>query len=132
MSNDYNTQPDPQPLYPPQSHFAQQPIPPQSIPPQPAYGYGYPPPPAYAHPKPSNGLGTAGMVCGIVGVALFWFPFVGFVLCLVATALSAVGLRRATGDAPTATNKGMAVTGLVLGIVGVAPALLFMIAVLSA
>ena len=66
--------------------------PPGGYPPAPALGYGQPPaygagaypppghygPPPYgvcfAPPQQGNGLAVAGMVCGIIGVVLFWIP----------------------------------------------------------
>ncbi|HEX2073735.1 MAG TPA: DUF4190 domain-containing protein [Geodermatophilus sp.] len=106
--------------------------PPGYGPPPPPPGYGYPPPPGYGppllppgygyptaypvQPAPSNGLGIAGFVTGLCGLVLFWVPFVGMVLAGVGVVLSAIGMSqgRRTG-APT----GLAVAGLVLGILGV-------------
>lgn len=67
---------------------------------------------------PANGLGTTGMVLGIVGAALCLVPVVGFVLGLLATVFGGVGLGKANRG--EATNKGMAVAGLVLGIITMA------------
>ncbi|WP_190128203.1 DUF4190 domain-containing protein [Streptomyces mashuensis] len=114
------------------------PQPPQA-PPQPGYGYpsagpaypaappvqqpyaapGYPAAPGYAMGmQPSNGLGTAGLVCGIIGVVLdftliFWF--VGVILGILAIIFGALG--RGKANRGEATNKGAATGGLICGIV---------------
>lgn len=115
---------------------------PPSVPPAPqqapGYGYpqsgpGYPPAPQAGYPmapqsgyyntpgympQPQNGLGTAGMVLGIIGtvcsltIVLWW---VGVILGILAIIFGAVGRGRANRG--EATNKGAATSGLVLGIV---------------
>jgi hypothetical protein len=77
--------------------------------------YASAPTPALA---PANGLGTTGMVLGIVGAALCLVPVVGFLLGLLATVFGGIGLAKANRG--EATNKGMAVAGLVLGIITMA------------
>lgn len=63
-----------------------------------------------------NSPGTAGGVIGIVGFVLSWIPLlgilIGLLLGVIAIVLGGVGL---SGQRP----KGMAITGLVLGIVTV-------------
>jgi len=72
--------------------------------------------PAYAasNVKPRNGKGTAALVCGILG--LVPFPITGFWLSLVAIILGWQGYKRTQRG--EATNEGIALTGFVLGIVG--------------
>lgn len=53
------------------------------------------------------------MVLGIVGVTVFWLPWVNFVCPTLALIFGWVGLNRVKNG--TASNKGSAVTGLVLG-----------------
>ncbi|MFF9343528.1 MULTISPECIES: DUF4190 domain-containing protein [unclassified Streptomyces] len=93
----------------------------------PAYGYpapgpgpyGYPP----AHPSPYgpmpgqyNGMGTAGMVLGIIGTCLFWFYGVpSIVLGVLALVFGVLGRKRANRG--EASNGGVATAGIVLGIV---------------
>ncbi|MEU9335376.1 DUF4190 domain-containing protein [Streptomyces sp. NPDC048290] len=120
------------------------PQPPQQPPPPPAYGqpqnppvYGYPqaayPPAAYppappvGYPQaagyvmqvqPSNGMGTTGLVLGIIGVVCsltFFMWFIGVVLGILAIIFGAVGRGKAIRG--EATNKGAATAGLVCGIV---------------
>jgi hypothetical protein len=89
-----------------------------SHPTQPQYGAPHPAPSAPAQPA-RNGLGTAGLVLGILGVIfaiiplLFWL---GGILALLGLILGAVGMGRAKRGA--ATNKGVAVAGTVLGLIG--------------
>ena len=94
--------------------------------PQPYYGSpAYGPPTTY--PQPKNGLGTAGMVLGIIGLALFWFPYVGVTVALVGLGLAIPGMVRVKHGA--ASNKGVAIAGLVVSILGVAVGGLWTIAV---
>lgn len=83
---------------------------------QPAYPAAYPQP-YYAAPQPRNGMGTAALVLGIIGVALFWTISPPFILGILAVVFGAVGLGRAKRG--VASNRGSAVAGLVLGIVAV-------------
>ncbi|MFD9244167.1 DUF4190 domain-containing protein [Streptomyces sp. NPDC059556] len=104
-------------------------------------GYGYPsavtPPPApagsgYGYPgypstggypgqtgwqqSPSNGMGTASMVLGIISVAGFCLWGLGAILGILALIFGIIGLKKAgRGEA---TNRGMAVAGIVLGAIG--------------
>jgi hypothetical protein len=59
----------------------------------------------------TNGLAIAGMVMGIVAFISGWVPFFGFVIAVVAIILSVLALRKGT-------QKGMAITGLVTGGIG--------------
>ncbi|MFE6689095.1 DUF4190 domain-containing protein [Streptomyces sp. NPDC057743] len=76
--------------------------------------------PAVGMAQPSNGMGVAALVLGLVGCALgvliflFWLSWLPAVLAVI---FGGVGLSQAR--AGRATNKGMAVAGLVLGIIGV-------------
>lgn len=79
------------------------------------YGGGYPGghggPPA----RPRNGIGIAALVLGILAVLSFWLV-IGGLLGLIAIALGIIGIVRAGKG--VATNRGVAISGLVLGIVG--------------
>lgn len=78
-----------------------------------------------AHPSsPSdtgkNGLATAALVCGLVGVVIAWMPFIvvgGIALAVVAIVLGVRGLRRSATDG---AGRGFAITGIVTGIVALA------------
>ena len=110
------------------------PPPPPGAPPP---GYGPPPqggPPAYGSPPsyypqpqygivapPSNGIGTAAGVLGIIAIILSFVPYIDFagvLLGILAIIFGAVGMGRAKRMG--GHGRGMAVTGLVLGIISVA------------
>jgi hypothetical protein len=70
-------------------------------------------------PARRNGMATAAMVCGIVGVSLAWIPyltFAGLPVAIVGTVLGAVALRR-TG--PGGVGRSAAITGVVAGGLGI-------------
>lgn len=80
---------------------------------QPPQG-GYPPaPPGYGYPQApqGNGMAVAGLVCGIIGLLIFWF-----ILGPLAIIFGGIGLSRANKGAP---HRGMAIAGVVLGIIAV-------------
>ncbi|WP_025272854.1 DUF4190 domain-containing protein [Haloglycomyces albus] len=89
---------------------------------QPGYSMGPAPAPGqspYGPPQqlPQNGLGTAGLVCGVIGLALAWIPFIaffGWVLGILGIIFGSIGLAKANKG--EATNKGMAIGGLATGI----------------
>ncbi|GAA1434310.1 DUF4190 domain-containing protein [Streptomyces thermospinosisporus] len=117
--------------------------PPSQPPQQPAPGYGYPQSgtPSYGYPaapgqqgtppapypqsggygmpaQPSNGMGTAGLVLGIIGVVCsltFFLWFFGVILGILGIIFGAIG--RSKANRGEATNKGAATAGLVCGIV---------------
>jgi hypothetical protein len=63
----------------------------------------------------SNGLGTAGFVTGLLGLILCWFPFLGVILSALGVILGGIGMSNGKKyGSPT----GLAVAGLVLGIIG--------------
>ena len=96
--------------------------PPQDQPPPPS---GYPAPGAYGGgppARPSNGIGIAALVVGIVSLFLFWIPFLGLVLAILALVFGIIGIRKASRG--EATNKGMAITGVVTGALALVGALI--------
>jgi hypothetical protein len=76
--------------------------------PMPQYA-GYPGAAAVRQPK--NGLAIASLVFGIIGVFTSWL-LVGIPFCIVGLVLAAMGKRRSR-------DKGMAIAGLVLSIIGI-------------
>ena len=116
----------PQPMYAqPQPMYAQ---------PQPMYAQ---PQPMYAQPVATmmvaaqrNGIGTAAGVLGIVAAILMFVPYADYGaigLGVLAVIFGGVGISRAgrLGGA----GKGMAITGLVLGLIAVIVSIIFIIAV---
>lgn len=76
----------------------------------------YPQPPPVSIPK--NGMGTAALVLGIIGVLLAWIPFVGFlgfILGILAMVLGGIGIFKAHKG--TATNTVVSYVGTGLGLV---------------
>jgi hypothetical protein len=73
-------------------------------------------------PVMSNGLAIAALVCGIVGLVLFWTVWVGLILGILAIVFGAVGRSRAALGAP---NKSQATAGMWLGIAAVVVSILF-------
>jgi hypothetical protein len=72
-------------------------------------GY-YPPPPP---PAPMNGKSIAGFVLGILSIVV---PYIGFLLGIVAIILSALSLKEIRKRYEQ--GRGLAIAGLVCGIVG--------------
>jgi len=71
----------------------------------------------------TDGLSIASMICGILS---FFVPVVGLVLAILAIVFGGIGLGR-TNRNPDLKGRGMAITGLILGIIG----MLFVILVLT-
>ena len=83
-----------------------------------------------AYPRPRNGLGTAALVLGIIGVVFCWIPVTGWALNILAVVFGAIGRMRAI--AGEATNRSSAVAGLVLGVIGLAVWIVFAIVGIAA
>ncbi|MFE7532138.1 hypothetical protein ACFU7Y_41540 [Kitasatospora sp. NPDC057542] len=85
----------------------------------PAPGVPYWPPYPIPAPQPRNGLGIAAMVLGIVGVALslavilFWLSWLPALLAVVFGAIGLGYVRKGL-----ATNRAMALAGVILGVTG--------------
>jgi hypothetical protein len=83
--------------------------------------------PAIVYGRETNGIAIAAGVCGIVAVVLCWIPFVDYVsivLGVLAIIFGILGLRRADAYG---SGRGMAITGIVCGAVGLAIAFLFLL-----
>ncbi|WP_151775511.1 DUF4190 domain-containing protein [Streptomyces abyssomicinicus] len=89
-------------------------------PPQAPQGFGPVVPPqvtpqwAGMPPQPSNGMGVTSMVLGIVGVVFLCFWPLAILLGVLAIIFGAVGIQKAKRG--EATNRGMAMAGLICGI----------------
>ncbi|MFC7931437.1 DUF4190 domain-containing protein [Streptomyces cinereoruber] len=95
-------------------------------------GYGYPGYPGSGYgggqpgwqQPPSNGMGTAALVLGIVAVAGFCLYGLGVILGVLALIFGIIGVKKAgRGEA---TNRGMAVAGIVLGAIGTVVSAVFL------
>lgn len=72
--------------------------------------------------QPRNGLGTAGMVLGIIAAAIGLIPFLGLMSFLIgplAVILGAIGWTRTRGARRVADNPVASLFGVGLGVVGV-------------
>lgn len=70
--------------------------------------------------QPSNGLGIAGFVVGLIGLAVAAIPLIGIVaspLVVAGLVLSIMGLSKVKKS--LANNKGMAIAGIVLSSIGI-------------
>ncbi|MEV4427224.1 DUF4190 domain-containing protein [Streptomyces sp. R-07] len=93
-----------------------------------ASGYGYPGYPGYGQPgwqqSPSNGMGTTAMVLGIIAVAGFCMYGLGVILGILALIFGIIGMKKAgRGEA---TNRGMALAGVILGSIGILVSAVFL------
>ncbi|GLZ54107.1 DUF4190 domain-containing protein [Actinomycetospora sp. NBRC 106378] len=79
-------------------------------------------------PKPKNGMGVAALVFGILALLLIWLPVAGLILGLLAIIFGVIGRGRVRKQ--QATNGGVALTGLILGVLTFLLNLLLTIAVL--
>lgn len=85
-----------------------------------------PTPPQVPATRPSNGLGTAGFVVGLIGLLFSFIPLIGVVawpLVILGIIFSAVGISKAAKG--RATNKGLAIAGLVVSIAGLVVCILW-------
>ena len=99
---------------------------PQAYPAQSQFnGYPAPPPPIPAGPRVS-GMAIASLVCGLVGLLCF-----GIVLAPTAFGLGLAARRSIRSSNGWRTGDGMAIAGIVLGIVGTVLAIVTMVYVLK-
>src|SRR5918996_2812613 len=90
-----------------------------------------PPPPPAERPQGHPGMAVAGFVCGLVGLvlsAIIICFFIGGPVALVGVVLSAIGLRQAN---ERGAKRGLAIAGLVCGVIGVLIALVITIAAIA-
>lgn len=74
-----------------------------------------------ATPQAKNGIGTAALVLGIIGlvfsVILMGISVFSLILSIPAVVLGGIGIAQASHG--TATNRGSAITGLVCGVIAI-------------
>lgn len=90
------------------------------------------PVPAYYAP-PTNGMGTAALVLGIVGLVFSFIPIIGVIawpLVILGAVFGSVGIDKA-GKVP-GTPKGAAIAGLTCSLVGLAICVLWVIGAAAA
>ena len=66
----------------------------------------------------TSGMSVTAMILGIVGLVFIWAPFVGFICSLLGIIFGGVGMSQ-TRKNPNLSGRGMAIAGLVCGIIGV-------------
>ncbi len=96
----------------------------QFPPPMPAQQAAQQGPPA----KSSNGLAVTGFVLGLLGLLLCWIPvlnFFGILLGILGAVFGTIGL---VSSKKTGTGKGLAIAGLVMGVLAVVLAILINVA----
>ena len=103
--------------YPPEA--GPYPVPPGAYPPPPPFAAPYP----YAPPQTGNGYAVTALVLGLISLFLSWFPGVDWVLGALAIIFGAVGIS--TARRRGGAGRGMAIAGLVLGVVTVVLGLIF-------
>jgi hypothetical protein len=64
---------------------------------------------------PRNGFGVTALVLGIISAVFSWVPVLGLILAVLAITFGALGYARARKG--QATNSGMSIAGLVLGVI---------------
>jgi hypothetical protein len=89
-------------------------------------GYGYPPVPPQ---QPSNGMGIAGFVTGLVGLILCWVPWLGLLLSIVGVALSGAGISQGKKKG---ASTGLAIAGLSCGAVGLILSIVILVFIYAA
>lgn len=99
------------------------PLPPAAYPPPPPFGAPYP----YAPPQTGNGYAIAALVLGLVSLILSWFPGVDWVLAALAIIFGAVGISTAARRG--GVGRGMAMAGLVLGVVTAVLGIIFLVVI---
>ncbi|MZD07104.1 DUF4190 domain-containing protein [Streptomyces sp. SID5785] len=78
--------------------------------------------------QPSNGLGIAGMVTGIVSAVLFLFWPVAIIAGILGIVFGAIGRGKASRG--EATNGGQALTGIICGAFGLVMGVAFLVFVI--
>jgi hypothetical protein len=79
---------------------------------------------------PSSGLATAALVFGILGLICFWVPFGDVLFAALAVLFAILGMGQTRGGAYA--GHGKAVAGLVMGIIGLIPAIIVISLLLTA
>ena len=79
----------------------------------------------YQQQQQGNGMAVAAMVLGIIALVLFWVPVLNWILGLLGIVFGAVGMSKAGKIG--GRGKGMALAGLITGLVGALLGVLFVL-----
>src|SRR5687767_12010570 len=82
-------------------------------------------PPANARPQ-GNGMAVAGMVCGIVGLVLFFLGAIGMIVAVLGVIFGVIGIGKSKR---VGRGKGAAITGVVCGALGLVASVAFYVLV---
>ena len=77
----------------------------------------------YVQAAPGNGLAVAALVLGIIGLVLFWIPLIPYPLAILAIIFGAIEVKKQI-------KKGLAIAGIVTGIITLALKVWFWMALL--
>lgn len=80
-------------------------------------------------PSQDSGAATAALILGILGLFLFWFPFLNLILGVLALVLGINGQKDKNGN--PSTNKGLGIAGIVMGSITSLFGLIFTLAILA-
>ncbi len=72
----------------------------------------------------TNGMCTASLVLGILGLVFCWLPVLGLIMAVLAVIFGAAGIY-SVNNHPEQGGKGMGIAGLVMGIVSLVPIIIF-------
>lgn len=73
--------------------------------------------PARQSPNLRMGMAIASLVLGLIGFAMFWIPYFGFVTPVLAIIFGAVGLVQSQSQPEHFGGRGFAIAGIVLGLI---------------
>lgn len=74
-----------------------------------------------------KGFAVTSLVLGICGVIFFWASLFGVALNVLAIIFGVIGIVKVRNESKIYSGKGMAIAGLVLGIIGLALMLIIII-----
>jgi len=86
-------------------------------------------PPTYPVPPQGNGFAVTSLVLGILAIVLCWVPVLNWLLAAAAIIFGAIGLSIAN---KRQSGKGMAIAGLICGVIGGIAAVVFALLIFTA
>jgi hypothetical protein len=94
------------------------------MPPPPPPGGGYVPPPPFGYTgaavagRRTDGLAIGALIVGILSLVCFWPACLGIILGPAAAIMGFISRQRIAASAGTVSGGGLALAGLILGIIG--------------